>query len=726
MMRYLSILLILGFASAELNVGDRVKVPLTLFSLTFKKDYLEASDSGSARVILKNPYAYVLTMDTVDIPEFTVKFIIPSDSAMKTAYLIDTIISQVVPAVQSFFGNVNYFDSDNDPRIFIVLGGFYVSGEIGLNDRGDIVGYYDPYYSTSSVHERHEYFILNCNSIFTGNNCSKSFDKISLRKTLYYLYTLYTLYSIKGSMEDPFALAQSAFYLASKIDTFSTDTFAYGFQGNKKNIVYVSDDVLNGSIKYYFAPNPTKPYVSQVALAYTLDDAIAQNTYFFFLNLEEKYGFNNLKQMILNTSIKFYNQFDSDTLKALILNTHLKNLLNSKGFGYDYQNYNKEIYPWTGTNSIYNALRPDVRWFSQGVMSGLGFVARAVAVVNKPFIFNWVDSSRIKVFKIDTVDKTISEIQYNPYRLFVDSLRRHRERLFFINVDNKSIDVLYYNNDTTGPTYDTFFVAWNRFSLNTFEIYLRSQNSIGIDVGKFNRLLIKVETPTLNYSPIVEMNLKEEVGSNHYYYAKLVVPKLDAGIYKFSVYDARDSFDNVMVNKPSYSINVQYLNPQVLSIFYDGEIMIRNLDNKVNVVLVSKVGQGYNINSINDFPAYIYIKSQKPENVIYYNNKPVETYYSNGYVYALYQGDGFYSLSTGKPNIIFNYYLKGNSLIINSPINSSIYIRVYDISGKKVYETNKVISEGYNNIPLNLRTGVYIFKIKYDNKDYEFKGIIRR
>ncbi|MEO0203295.1 MAG: T9SS type A sorting domain-containing protein [candidate division WOR-3 bacterium] len=726
MVRYFLMLLIFGLASAELNVGDKVRVPLNLFSLTFTKDYIEASDSGLARVILKNEYAYVLTMDTVDIPLVGRTYIIPPDTSLKTAHIIDTIIKEVVPAVQSFFGNINYLDSDNDPRIFIVLAGIFVSDGIKLVSTGDIVGYFDPYYSKRTNYERHEFFILNCASLLTNNNCSRVPNKISLRKTLYYLYTQYALYSIKGDLEDPFALSQASFYLASKIDTFSTDTFAYGFQ-NKSNIVYVLNDELNAAVKYYFAPNFIKPYVSQVALSYTLDDVSAQNTYFFFLNLEEKYGFNNLKQMILNTSKKFYEQFHPDTLKALIINTHLKNLLNSKGFGYDYQNYNKEIYPWTGTNSIYNALRPDVRWFTQPVLSSIGFVARSPAVVGKPFIFNWTDSSNIKVFKIDTIDKTISELPYNVYRLLIsDSLKRNRERLFFINLDNKNVNIIYYNGDTIGPTYDTFFVNWNRFSLNTFEIYLKSKNSIALDVAKFNKILLKVETPSPNYSPIIEMNLKELIDTNYYYYAKIIVPKLESGTYKFSVFDARDSFDNFMVNKPSYSVIVNYLNPQTLSIFYDGEIMIKNLDNKVNLVLISKLGNSYNVNSSSDFPAYIYIKSSKPENVIYYNNKPVETYYDNGYVYALYQGDGFYTLSSGKPIVNFKYYLKGNLLFINSPVTSPISIRIYDVSGKKVYEMNKVISEGYNFIPLNLKSGVYIFKMKYENKDYEFKGIIRR
>lgn len=721
-------------ASAELNVGDRVQVPLTYFSLTFRKDYIEASDSGYARVILKNPYIYVLTMDTVYIQEIPKTYIIPPDTALKVANLIDTLFNEIKPTIDNYLTNYfgyspNFLDSDNDPRLFVVLGAFYVSDALGLVSPNNLIGYFDPYYSLSTSYPRHEYIVLNCASVLTSESssdgdCRKSFNRNSLKKALYFLYTNYVLYGYKPN-EDNFARSQIAYYLASKA---SNDTsFFYGFrQANTKNLLYVLNDQLDATFKYNIAINPTLPYINQVNLANTLDDPQAQIAYLWFNFLEEKDA-NGLKSKITNNYNKFYTLFSDSLIKSYIVEFHLKNLLNSKGYGYNYSNsflQNKEIYPWTGSSPIFKGVggADNDRWISLPVYGAEGFVVTAITGANKPIVWNWIDSSKIKVFGIDTLSKTVSEISINPLRLKVDSLRRGRERLFMINLDQIKIDIRYAINDTIPPTLSSFFVLPNKFSLNTFEVFLSANDMLCIDVGKCSKAYVQLSTPDPIYKPIIELNELETV-TDIIYYGKILLSKVQKGDYVFSVVNARDKFDNIPPNYPSDTIKLDYLSPQSTLLLYNGLLKIKNNDNSQYPVIVKRTSEGFYIFSNTNFDGYIYIKGSNNE-IIYYENQPLTTYYENGYLIAKFVGNGYYKLSNGNPIYNFAFKIENRNILLTLPSYSNVKIRIFDVNGRVIYNLDKNLNAGLNVIEIPVKKGVYIFEIKYSGDKFRFKQVI--
>ena len=722
-----------SIVSAELNIGDRVQVPLTYFSLTFRKDYIEASDSGYARVILKTPHIYVLTMDTVYIPEVGRNYIIPSDTALKIANIIDTLFNEIKPTIDnylnSYFGYTpNFLDSDNDPRLFIVIGALFVSDALGLVEPNNVVGYFDPYYSLITPYPRHEYIILNCASVLTSESsptgdCNKSFNRNSLKKTLYFLYTSYVLYSYKPK-EDNFARSQIAYYLSSKA---SNDTsFFYGFrQSSTRNLLYVINDELESSFIYNIAINPTLPYISQVNLANTLDDPQAQISYLWFNFLEEK-DENALRSKIRDNN-KFYSLFPDSLIKNYVVEFHLKNLLNSKGYGYNYSNsflQNKEIYPWTGTRSIFKGVSggDNDRWVSLPINGALAFVVTAVSAVNKPIVWNWLDSSKIKVFKIDTMSKTVSELSTDPLRLKVDSLKRGRERLFMINLDRIKIPIRYGINDTTSPSISSFFALPNKFSLNTFEIFLLANDLLCVDVGKCSKAYVQLSTPDPIYKPIIELNELETVG-DIVYYGKILLSKLQEGDYIFSVIDLRDKFDNIPSAYQSDTIKLSYLSPQSTISFYNGFLKIKNNENVKYPIIVKRVNEGFYISSHTKFDSYIYIKGSDNE-IIYYENQPLITYYENGYLRTTFVGNGYYEVFEGKPIYNFFFSVKNRNLFLTLPSYSNVKIRIFDVSGGVIYNVDKNLNIGLNVIEIPVKKGVYIFEIMYNGEKFRFKHVI--
>jgi hypothetical protein len=726
-------------ASAELNIGDRVQVPLTYFSLTFRKDYIETSDSGYARVILKTPYIYVLTMDTVYIQELPQQFIIPPDTALKIANLIDTLFNQIKPNVDNYLTNYfgyspNFLDSDNDPRLFVVIGAFFVSDAFGLEKPNNVVGYFDPYYSLKTPYPRHEYIVLNCASILTAESptrgdCSKTFNRNALKKALYFLYTNYVLYSYKPN-EDNFARSQIAYYLASKA---SNDTsFFYGFrQGNTRNLLYIIDDEIDRNFKYSIAVNPASTYIPQVSLANTLDDAQAQISYLWFNFLEEKDA-DALKSKILDNSNKFYKLFSDSLIRSYVLEFHLKNLLNSKGYGYDYSNpfiKTKEIYPWSGTISIYKGIgtTDKDRWIPLPVYGAIGFAVLSPVAVNKPIAWNWIDNSKIRVYKIDTVLKKVDSLLINPLRHKVDSLKRGSERLFMVNLDQIKIDIRYAMNDTTPPTIYSFFALPSKFSLNTFEVFLRTNDLLCIDVGRCYRAYAQLFTPDPIYKPIIELQQLEPIiigtDTHFVYYGKILLSKVQKGDYIFSLVNARDKFDNTPSSYPSDTITLNYLSPQSLISLYEGSLKIKNNENFEYPIVVKKSNEGFYIFSSTKFDGYVYIKGFDNQ-VIYYENQPLTTYYENGYLMAKFVGNGHYKVSTGKPIYVFSFKVENRNLLLTLPSEGTVKIRIFDISGRVLYDANKHFTSGLNVIELPLKKGLYIFEIKYNNDKFRFKQVI--
>jgi len=735
MRKFFIFLSFFSMASAELNLGDRVQVPLTYFSLTFRKDYIEASDSGYARVILKTPYVYVLTMDTVYIQEIPKTYIIPPDTALKIANVIDTLFSEIKPTIDNYLTNYfgyapNFLDSDNDPRLFVVLGAFYVSDALGLVKPNNVVGYFDPYYSLKTPYPRHEYIVLNCASVLTSESssdgdCTKPFNRNSLKKVLYFLYTNYVLYGYKPN-EDNFARSQIAYYLASKA---SNDTsFFYGFrQGNTRNLLYVINDQIDASFKYNIAINPTLPYINQVNLANTLDDPQAQISYLWFNFLEEKDA-NALKSKIKDNYDKFYSLFPDSLIKNYIVEFHLKNLLNSKGYEYNYSNpflLNKEIYPWTGLAPIFKGVggADTDRWISLPIYAAEGFVVTAITGANKPIVWNWIDSSKIKVFKIDTISKKVFELSTNPLRLKVDSLRRGSERLFMINLDEIKVEIRYAINDTTPPTVSSYFVLPNKFSLNTFEVFLLANDLLCIDVGKCSKAYVQLSTPDPIYKPIIELDELETVTDTFVYYGKILLSKVQRGDYVFSVINLRDKFDNIPPTYPSDTVKLDYLSPQSIISFYNGFLKIKNNEDAEYPIIVKRTDKGFYIFSNAKFDGYIYIKGSDNE-VIYYENQPLTTYYENGYLLTKFVGNGYYKISSGKPTYNFSFKVENRNIFLTLPSYSNVKIRIFDVNGRVIYNFDKNLNIGLNVIEVPIKKGVYIFEIRYNWDKFRFKQVI--
>jgi hypothetical protein len=91
---------------------------------------------------------------------------------------------------------------------------------------------------------------------------------------------------------------------------------------------------------------------------------------------------------------------------------------------------------------------------------------------------------------------------------------------------------------------------------------------------------------------------------------------------------------------------------------------------------------------------------------------------------AKFVGNGYYKVSTGKPIYVFSFKVENRNLLLTLPSEGTVKIRIFDISGRVLYDANKHLTSGLNVIELPLKKGLYIFEIKYNNDKFRFKQVI--
>ncbi len=726
----LFLLLGLGFAKAEYNVGDRLVIPITGYYIIPKKDYVPFapnSDTAYAVVKYKNNDIYVVIIDSAGF-EHTIQEL--NQTIVDTAFYgindPDSNVAIIANVFNDPFGDgesikqkvLNYlgisenilYDSDND-RIFIVLSGSYVTGEIpGLSVRGN----FDPYYSTKSeVRTREVLFVNYKNSDIVENGYLKPNN---LRKLLFYLYALYVLWSLDPD-EDPFELNRSAFYIASKLNNV--------------------DDVFNGFNNQFdigrpLEANPLSPiplYVQYENTTYIIADKEVETGLLWYYSLEKILSEQQLLN-IIKSGDNFRDQIEAAltaqnvSLREAIIEFHMNNLLNAKGFqgyGYDIPGIqNQEIYVVNTSNFLYPGGSGSFQKIPPNLASGVFVVIPANE--NRYLIVDYTDSADIERYYINFVTKEIQRIE-DPIRYVnPNGFVRNDEMFFVINVSGNDVWISAKVGDTIGPQNVEIMVIPNRFALTHFDIYLFTDEQVYADAGN-TTLTMDVTTPVSSFQ--IELPFLEPSGGNLIYYAPLKLANLYRGNYIFKV-EPRD----MVGNTSGYfmdTVFIDYLNPQSTLALED----LRILPKASGIVSINKVSdKSYYVSSSTENILVGFVV-KAPGATIYYkpyskaNWIPLNTYSEGDVVYAEFVGNGYYKLDVSSQVSSFYVDVRGRDIFLNIPKDGYLEYSIYALNGRVVQAYRNKITKGIHRFKLNIPSGIYVMAVKYDDKLYRKQIVVR-
>lgn len=721
--------LFVGFAGAELNVGDQVTVPITVMMLNITRDY---PSTVPATVQYKDNDMYILT-----VPKIT--YIMHKDKP--TLYLDTTMIPQYTSQLSSLFPQVksdvlNYFglteddlfDSDNDSRIYFIIAPLYITDNAtsaGIYMPNTVTAFFDPHYSIrTTTFPRHEIIYLNSRSILTGDS---GFDPGVLRKVLYIYYTAYVLWSMDLN-ETPGDLMRLAVYMASKIDTLSD---YYTGQDTVPNIR------LSGAKAGY--DGNTFVYDLNNILAF--DEINFELAYVWMYYLEETFGENAIESIAVSpdfAAAEIAALFESNGMdfKDAVADYYLKAILNGKGFGSEYDftvpalagKNIFDFFTYPNRNTWYvlpyqNILVPD----SMDVVESwgmLGIGVRNPAITTQPVVLNYPDNLYIRSFLFDIPGRTVTEIT-SP------------DRLLMLNMDSTKVVVVMNLNtatflpwlqygDSTPPVIERFFVNPNVGALNVFDIYLQSDSDLCVDANNCKAGL-SVTIPGAP-APVDLLATKidafeDDEGSHRIYFARLEIPVLRTGEYIFALTDIADSLDNRLHNTPAETLYVQTLNTAQVASFYGNSVKVRGLQDMTLAIFREKTTGEISISS-NRTDGFVDLYVAASSNKVIYRKLgniwvPVDSRYVDGYVVATVDASGIYRLGEGNPNMVndeISVSIVGKRLILNMAVSGKFHGMVYSSNGRLV-KSFEIAGPGVVSVDLSsVSTGIYKLMGEYEGE----------
>ncbi len=720
--------LLIGFAGAELNVGDQLTVPITVMMLNITRDF---PSTVPATVQYKDSDMYILTVPKITYTMHKDKPTLYMDTTMIDEYTnqIAALFPQVKQDVLNYLGlsEDDLYDSDNDPRIYFIIAPLYITDNAtsaGIYAPNTVTAYFDPYYSTTTTEfPRHEIIYINTRSFLTGDS---GFVPEVLRKVLYIYYTAYVLWSLDPD-ESAGDLMRLAVYMASKIDTLSD---YYTGQDT------VPDIRLSGAKAGY--DGNTFVYDLNNILAF--DDYNFELAYIWMYYLEELFGGNTMESIAVSSdfaSAQISTLFESNGMefKEAVKDYYLKAILNGKGFGSEYDFaipalvgkniFDFFVYPNSNTWYVLpyqNVLYPD----SMDIVEGwgmLGIGVRNPSIFDQPVVLNYPDNLDIRAFLFDIPGKTVTEITAP-------------DRLLMVNMDTTKVAVLMNLNaasflpwlqygDSTPPVVERFFIYPSVGALNVFDIYIQSNSDLCVDANNC-KAGISVTIPGAP-APINLLASKidafdDSEGSHKVYFARFEVPVLRPGTYIFALTDIADSLDNRLQTTPTETLYVQTLNSTQVASFYNSILKIRGLENMTLAVFKERSTGEIHISS-NRNDGVIELMVASPSNKVVYQKIgnvwiPVDSRYKGGYVVATVSSNGTFKLGDGNPSMVENNIsvnVRNKKLLLNIPGYGKFYGRLFSIDGRliRTFEVN-----GPGLVPVDMSSvpsGIYRLKGNYGN-----------
>ncbi|MCS7245717.1 MAG: hypothetical protein RMJ38_06285 [candidate division WOR-3 bacterium] len=710
-------LIFFGYLRAEYNVGDTLTVPINVFFLNLTRDYVQSDPLYSnyrfyGKVRYKSDRYYIITIDTIKYdysagnppqPTTRVDVIPPSHIQPIVDSIVDVLEShKIFQRVLDSLGVSQFqlFDSDNDPRIYIVVAaGFFItsqSGSIGITDV-DIKGYFDPYYSTSTIYPKHEFFVLNYKSSLFTTNVNLSIKKGILRKFLFYLYTQYVLWSINRNDNELVSdILRGAFYLASRVDLSNADKYYNGFE--------TPTDALNTA---NFNPLTNKSAYLTTLYMMNSSDAIAG--ILWLTSLEDILGYQKLKSFFLTKGRTFSELINSElelrniSLDSLINLFHIKNLLNRfTSFPQQYR-YSQPylqgvtIYP----PSVITSISTSLSTISLNPRGAFAIYALTAATAQKPLIVNFSDNAyinnKITVYKIDTITKEViklSDSVENSRRLYLKGGLNLRTQYVLIVSTSPTIQSISYTiNDTLPPTLSKFSLIPNRFSLTLLQTFTSSTEGLYSDISA-NKITLSLLYPD-GIVDTFDVPLKDTVKigntTTYYFIFDYKLPYLKVGKYLLRPVRINDALDN-LVTGYSDSVIFSYLTPN--SILSFDNVKIKNPGSRSIPVMTKFEKNAFGIYKEDNTPLIIKIKG---EGIICNENGCFDTYKEGDYVWAYINASGNYYLSNGTPKQTFLFNIVNKKLYVQ--VSESAILEIYSIDGRKV-------------LSMELLSGIYELPIK--------------
>ncbi|GEM_PF-3390742 len=726
-------LISVGVLRAEYDVGDRVLIPLNQYYIVPTRDYpvkVGGDEFVPAVVKYKDDNIYVVVIDSI---KYVYTTTIPGGGTVIDSVVIiydpATIDSNVAiirnvfndpdgsgesikDKVLSYLGlsESDLYDSDNDPRVFIVLTGLYTTSEV---PNLIVYSYFDPYFSINDKFPRHELIVLNTNNgtVFQDGYLNPNV----LRKLLFHNFSQYALWSVDPDEID-FYLGKEAFYVASQADP----SFNY-YQGYDDAISLIAPlNPLGITVPYFYGK-------------YLISDMDAEMAYFFFTNVSDYIGDDALIDVfkspyIFDRALKLALESRGYSLAEVLEDYHLKNLFNETGkFGYSYDNpalsgvqiYRPQVFAVSPTNKS--------AAYSVAPYGASLIYAKVTSQADRYFVLNYPDSAfneGLTAYFIDIANDSFYVIDVPDRYDRPSGLARLSQWIYLINTSSYDMPFAI-GLDTIPPADYNFNVFTNRFDMTKFYVVTVSPDKLVQDVDK-QYLEVSVQSPVgdLAFELMLTEELTVGVGQKRYvYYKEVKFPTLLPGSYIFSI-APRDLVENVGDEKADTLI-VEYLSA--------GNALA--LSNGVQIS-----GEGYVIANVLDDGVFLHpsgtvmlqFKSSSPSKVVYYREdvkdvwKPLRTYYKDGYVYAYTNSPGIYKIAAGSPEFEeFSLRYSHGNILMNVPAPGIVTLEIFDASGRRVYQYEKRVNmAGTLTVTPDLPNGVYLMKAQYGQTKIAKKVII--
>ena len=709
MKRYLiPLFLMVGGLFAEYDVGDVLPVPVTKVMLTISRDTV------TGRVVYKDDNMYLILTTGVDTAA------------------IDNYIAQIPPLFDEVKASVlsylnltedDLYDSDNDSRIFLVITPMEVSAilkDLGIQHPTKFYGMFDPNFTVSGEnYSAHEYIHLNCRSQLSPSNLcdDQGFVDSRLRKVLYFLYTDYVIWSLDRNERNRNIL-RGGIYIASKVDTLSD--YSVGFDE-------VSDIMFDGAPYGY--DGTTIEY--DAADIISSDDKNAEMAFYWFNFLEEHFGEDALVSAITSPqlfSVAFDQLLSSRNLEldSLVVEFNLKMALNGLGFGYDFASPLIPDHPVVDifhplSKNVYDIFDADTVPNLGAVLSGngaLGFRAKNPVLIGKLARLNYPDGMNVKVYLIDSVAKTVTDITADEVVEFPD-IQIYSKVAYFINLTGSNGSIWEAYDDTTAPNVESFFVKPDFSALNVFHVYGITDEEVCYDVGSCT-MKVGADIPgaltTITFDASNIDTYDDDAGTHYVYYSRFEVPTAREGDYKFFIYDAADAVENKVVYTDTVVLTVGFATAGTFNAFEREGIYILPRENAMFAVSTHK-GRIF-ISSEASSPVLLKVPGTSSQSIYRLEGNtwiPVKTHYSDGYLFAEVEPRGEYRVMTGKPAAMnFNVNFRGRTLYMNLPSTSMVKVKLYGLNGRLIRTLNTsgagLITMDLGNIP----SGVYYLDIETD------------
>ncbi|MEO0283426.1 MAG: hypothetical protein ABIM03_05945 [candidate division WOR-3 bacterium] len=706
----------------------------------------------------------------------------------------DTEVQSLADAVENPFGNgrnlfdslktvlqvsdVELWDIDNDPHIYIVLTGIIYSADLQDPTLTPIYGYFDPFNEDLSQRYSNKKEIFFVDLSYFYDPVTGEINKINLAKFMGYLFNQYAIWSLDRNESRAVreGLAITALHLAG-FEVFNPPTNV-GIVGGRQ--WGSSPDRINMPLLSYTTAWLNSPVAREMD---------RERVGYFVEYLREKFGNSIFYDILRDKQHDGYEVFDYQLnlrnykFEKILCEWAIANLIDNPAKGYGYPEIDN-IFDYSQFSQYATEIPEKANNHSLISPCGIVYLYKngMDTIYHLDFQDNFGDTLKgFKLFRILLPETSITEIQFDTLKIYEDTMLIVKNAKNVVS-DRVSGNVRYVivnaSRDLTGyyaasyekdpPKIYSSYILQNPAVTHSLDFYALSKDYFYGDANTASQANVYI-VPLQKGMPrfISPLKFIGKGDTTFVFNSKITLtPNVEGDL---RVYSYGQNLVGIYTVLYDDTISIRKLKGSGIYSFLNGRISIeipQSLDYH-GVIMVSKVygkfqeeDEKYTIGSIYSvgnskivFPSKIKIiirdelyKGRNDISLYTYDGKKwveCESYLNSetGEIIACVDRLGIFAVRTGNPVVLkmFSFSLNSSNLITGSskikftfslPSTSSVSISLFDVTGREVYFKDlKTLSPGLYNDELKfdkpLSKGVYMMRFKAVSKHKEYNKLMK-